>query len=342
MFFKFKKLVSVILVLIITCSLFSLSASAAIVNDGFVLNFDSSSKYLIVTGYNGSNKNPIIPSQIADFEVKKISEGAFRNNSVIESISIPITIDTIDNYAFYNCTSLKSIAVPNTVTSMGEHVFSGCTSLKNVVMNASVEELPSCTFYDCFSLTDVKLNIFLESIGNRAFQNCTSLKNLPNGFSVNSVGDFAFYNSGLQNINLFPSLETIGTKAFLNCSQLQEVIIPENVTEIAANAFAGCSDNLVIKGYTDYVKQYCAENNLTYKSAIPFYGNVNGDKGISSNDVTYIQKSIVQVEGFEIENGTEQFKAADVDGDGRITVHDAMLIQKYIVHEIDTFPVESV
>jgi hypothetical protein len=55
-------------------------------------------------------------------------------------------------------------------------------------------------------------------------------------------------------------------------------------------------------------------------------------------DATYIQKTVVQMKGFEIEKGTDSFMCADVDGDGNITIMDATIIQKYINHLIETLP----
>ena len=50
---------------------------------------------------------------------------------------------------------------------------------------------------------------------------------------------------------------------------------------------------------------------------------------------------LAEQEGFILEAGTDKFTAADVDGDGSITVQDATLIQQYLAELIEKFPVEE-
>ena len=50
---------------------------------------------------------------------------------------------------------------------------------------------------------------------------------------------------------------------------------------------------------------------------------------------------LAEQEGFILEPGTDKFTAADVDGDGSITVQDATLIQQYLAELIEKFPVEE-
>ena len=59
----------------------------------------------------------------------------------------------------------------------------------------------------------------------------------------------------------------------------------------------------------------------------PSLGDIDGDGKISVNDVTDIQKYIVQLKPFT----DEQMKFADVDKNGKIDVNDVTLLQKVIV-----------
>ncbi|MEE1219188.1 MAG: dockerin type I domain-containing protein [Ruminococcus sp.] len=58
----------------------------------------------------------------------------------------------------------------------------------------------------------------------------------------------------------------------------------------------------------------------------PVYGDVNNDDKVDINDVTYIQRYIVEME-LDIEFNTE---IADVTADGKVNVHDVTCIQKYL------------
>lgn len=61
-------------------------------------------------------------------------------------------------------------------------------------------------------------------------------------------------------------------------------------------------------------------------------GDVNNDKKINVDDVTLIQKYLID---FEVFNSTQRY-SADVDHDGIITIFDVTIIQKYIAGIIET------
>jgi hypothetical protein len=99
----------------------------------------------------------------------------------------------------------------------------------------------------------------------------------------------------------------------------------------------------VIYGYKRSIAETFADNfNLNFVALDETdYGDANNDGRVNVMDATYIQKAVVQMDGFEIPEGTAQFISSDVDGDGKITVVDATLIQKYINFVITAFPVEQ-
>lgn len=55
--------------------------------------------------------------------VKIIDEGAFNNNTALQSIDIPDSVTKIGYYAFGECTSLQSINIPDSVTEVGGGAF---------------------------------------------------------------------------------------------------------------------------------------------------------------------------------------------------------------------------
>lgn len=60
-------------------------------------------------------------------------------------------------------------------------------------------------------------------------------------------------------------------------------------------------------------------------------GDVNGDGKVTIDDATLVQKAIAEL----IELDDTQKKAADTNSDGKITIDDATMIQKYIAELID-------
>ena len=71
---------------------------------------DNDDKSIVITGYESSNSNLIVPSFIN-----------------INGEDIPVK--AIADNAFYKCDSLTSIYIPNSVTTIGEWAFLGCSNL---------------------------------------------------------------------------------------------------------------------------------------------------------------------------------------------------------------------
>jgi len=100
-----------------------------------------------VRGYNGKDKNVVIPEGITSIGPK-----AFLH-SEIETVSFPSTLETIDKYAFYTC-GLKEVTIPSRVKSVGEMAFAECSNLKKVVIEEGVR-LGELAFAYCEKLDNV-------------------------------------------------------------------------------------------------------------------------------------------------------------------------------------------
>ena len=99
----------------ITFSMPSFSASAA---DTDVLTYkDFSYKVtengIVITAYNGSEANPVIPSAIDETAVTAIGSSAFKECTNLTKLEIPSSITEIGNSAFYNCTGLQKLKFPH-------------------------------------------------------------------------------------------------------------------------------------------------------------------------------------------------------------------------------------
>ena len=67
------------------------------------------------------------------------------------------------------------------------------------------------------------------------------------------------------------------------------------------------------------------------KSGGNIIGDLNGDGKVTIDDATLVQKAIAEM----ISLNDDQKKAADTNGDGNITIDDATMIQKYVAELID-------
>lgn len=120
----------------------------------------------------------------------------------------------------------------------------------------------------------------VTGIDTYAFEGCSSLKSVGFLFAAEfaSIGKGAFRNcTSLEQIDIPANLERIGEEAFQNTA-LKTITLGRNITEIGANAFAGCA-NLKIRCYENSVAhRYAVENNIPFELVKPlemtiYYGN---------------------------------------------------------------------
>lgn len=148
-----------------------------------------------------------------------LGNNAFEGNTSLRSIALP-EVAKIPNSCFRNCTSLETITMPK-VTSIGSSAFLGCRSLLSISLEA-VEEIKDSAFKGCNNLTEVNLGSILK-LEHDTFANCF----------------------GLEKVVLPDSLTYIAYASFFGCSRLTQIVIPENVYCIEANAFANAL-NLIV------------------------------------------------------------------------------------------------
>lgn len=91
-------------------------------------------------------------------------------------------VKKIGEGAFKNCTKLESITLTKGLTSIGKEAFSGCGRIEEIHLCSGVRTIGAHAFENCKSLLVVDLPEGLKSIGDYAFANCTALT--PESFTV--------------------------------------------------------------------------------------------------------------------------------------------------------------
>lgn len=114
-----------------------------------------------IIGYNGTDENVVIPSEIYGLTVTALTgwagkptsfhpigakKGPFENNKYIKSVVIPDTVKYIDDESFYGCTALESVMFGNGVEEIGDYAFENCTSLSKVYIPVSVKKIGAEAF----------------------------------------------------------------------------------------------------------------------------------------------------------------------------------------------------
>ncbi|WP_035789980.1 leucine-rich repeat protein [Butyrivibrio sp. XBB1001] len=89
-------------------------------------------EYIVITGFEGSAKELIIPDHIDDLPVEAIGSHAFSSRQDIEKVALPSTIRTLRSYVFHNSRSLKKISLFDSIDDYYDGVCRQCDSLEDV------------------------------------------------------------------------------------------------------------------------------------------------------------------------------------------------------------------
>ena len=106
-------------------------------------------------GDNAFEDCPGLTSITIPNSVTSIGSDAFYNCSGLTSITIPESVTSIVNGAFFGCSGLTSITIPNSVTSIGEGAFCLCNGLTSINIPEGVTSIGNSAFMGCSSLESV-------------------------------------------------------------------------------------------------------------------------------------------------------------------------------------------
>ncbi len=216
---------------------------------------DDEMPYLGIADADKDIVTAVIPNAVTTIE-----QDAFCNCRNLTDIIIPDSVTTIGNNAFNGCISLKNITIPNSVTAIGGNTFRFC-GLTSIIIPDSVSRILWATFADCKYLTSVIIPNSIVYIEDDAFLNCTKLTDVIfvgteeqwNSIEISYGNDYLMeanlqYRSyGALNISIPESVTSIESEAFAGIKDGLAIYIPETVISIADDAFFGV-DNITIVG----------------------------------------------------------------------------------------------
>lgn len=240
-----KKIISTLLVVIMTVSAFSLvnfnaTSGKTVTKKNANFQYTINNNLITIDKYIGKSTSVTIPSKIDNKKVTTIGVKAFMGKN-INSVKIPSTVNLIDRSAFDSCVNLKNVSIPGSVKKLGNAVFFNCTRLSSVTIANGVTSIGRGAFYDCKSLKSVTISSSVKSIGDYAFGDCSSLQVAKFSNGNQYVGSRMFMNcKKLTTVTLSNTVKSIGYKAFFNCEKLSKINIPNSITTINSSAFELC------------------------------------------------------------------------------------------------------
>ena len=183
---------------------------------GFVTATMGGKAGMIVTDYEGTDKNVVIPNYVGSVPVIGISEDAFSGNTSITSVSLSKNTVWLDEEVFYNCsklasvdfngaklteipayafrgTAIASITLPETVTRLGDYAF-----YNSKLMSINYENI---THFGSYSLSTlclpyVYLTKAIEYVGSYAFSDTFVFlehETLPTTWGSNIAGSDSMF-----------------------------------------------------------------------------------------------------------------------------------------------------
>ena len=228
---------------------------------------------LIYTFYNEAKL-----AMITDTTSTSVPSGDFTIPSVVSSGENSYKVYSIGYSAFQSCSRLTSVTIQSGVTRIAASAFRSCSRLVSITLPESLTEIGDSAFESCRSLTAINLPSGITLIGDRAFALCTGLKefggegnsyysiidnsaliidggralwayavaatnttfSVPMG--VTEIGSHVFYQSQLTDIMVPQGITIIGDQAFAGCTGLRELALPEGLTSIGASCFLSCTN----------------------------------------------------------------------------------------------------
>lgn len=116
-----------------------------------------------------------VPESVMGYQVVGINTSLFRNNSKIETVTLPNTITEIGSEMFYNCYNLREIIIPEGVETIGNNAFYNCSSLESVELPDSVRTINYQAFYGCRAMASFRMSNNIEYVGENVFGDCQML-----------------------------------------------------------------------------------------------------------------------------------------------------------------------
>ena len=234
---------------------------------------------------------------------KEIGYSAFQNCKNLKTVTHSGEIETIDGYAFAGCTSLESLSPLPSITTVGPLAFENCTSLKVLDLGPKLHFVGERAFARC-GLTALYLPESYVFFAKEAFEGCQNLETVTLTGWVEELPPSVFANCpSLKTVILPRELRTIGETAFSN-SGLNAITLPESITTVEKNAFAGCQKltNIQYEGSEESWKaiSFNAGNTALQNAEIayhhPYSGTGEGD--IMCFTYRYGSSDACQITGF--------------------------------------------
>lgn len=201
--------------------------------------------------------------------VKQFYGETFMGCSSLSCVTLPASLTSMGGFPFANCTKLTAITVdpdnpsycdmdgvvfsknmailwqypagregnyriPDSVTRILNGAFFGCSNFTAVTIPEKVKNIETSTFFGCSGLTSITIPKGVTNIGDWAFNNCDNLSDV---YYAGTQTQWQTINIGNNNDYLL--------EATIHYNVTPDFFLPDSLTEIDEEAFAGCAFHVV-------------------------------------------------------------------------------------------------
>lgn len=171
--------------------------------------------------------------------VQSIGVSAFNSTSDLRgSVVMPPALKTIGSGAFSGSGFDGALVFNDGLTSIGASAFENVRSMTgNILIPNSVTTISRAAFAGAQTTGDVLIGNGVVSIGDYAFQSFKSDGVLTMGTGLKSIGNYAFRGSTITIAQIGANVTEIGWGAFSRAKFQNNLIIPDAVEVVPADAF---------------------------------------------------------------------------------------------------------
>ena len=243
----------------------------------YVVSISAKNRKVSIIGYNGDDEKVVIPKRMFLLPVTTISDSAFEDNQSIKEVDFPSTILAIGPNAFNNCTALEKVKFSGELNWIYDHAFFNCSSIKELSLPCSHDlQIEESAFESCISLESVNFNNGNVGMSTYAFYDCEKLETVQGTDGEIYATSDAFDNTAFLN-DCDGDFFKVGSSLLKYLGNDKDVIVPEDVSRIASNAFVDKNISSIhmsssVNSYWLYLR---SDNSKLENKVQIYYGNLD-------------------------------------------------------------------
>ena len=251
--------------------------------------------------------------------------GNDRNIVVPETLGgCPVTV--IGTSAFANMGNFArglSITLPSTLKRIEYDAFRNVWSLKELILPEGLEYIADEAIHGCKQLFEITIPDSVTFIGEKVFDWCHGLKKLVFGSGVKTFDTNIFGSCrAISEIILREGVEAISGGDETAVASVKKLRFPESLASCEAGAFTGRTIKVCGKRGS-YAETFCAEN-ARYSFTELIRGDIDGDGRVSVTDALEMLRISLGMKKTDIDTAEKM----DMDGDVELTISDVLLTMR--------------